>query len=80
MSSVDSEEMDAADGGDVIYFERGAVPKDVVADLALRFPERPPQLVPPMPDWLGAMLAGWDMRRHEVTCCYYTLAPIINIS
>ena len=66
VSSVDSEELDAADGGDVIYLEKGAVPGDVVATLAERFPGRPPKLVPPMPDWLGALLAGWDLRRHEV--------------
>ena len=66
MSSIDSEEMDAADGGDVIYLEKGALPKDLVADLAGRFPERTPQMVPPMPDWLGALLGGWDLRRHEV--------------
>ena len=66
MSSVDSEELDAADGGDVIYLEKGAVPEAVVSGLAERFPERPPQLVPPMPDWLGALLSGWDLRRHEV--------------
>ena len=69
VSSVDSEELDAADGGDVIYLEKGAVPEAVVSGLAERFPEMPPQLVPPMPDWLGALLAGWDLRRHEVT--YY---------
>ena len=68
MSSVDSEEMDAADGDEVIYVEKGdCMTEAVLSGLAERFPERPPKAVPPMPHWLGALLAGWDLRRHEVT-------------
>ena len=70
VSSVDSEDLDSAattvPGGDVIYLPKSDLPEDVMRGLAERFPEKPPKLVPPMPAWLGEMLSGWDMRRHEV--------------
>lgn len=50
---------------DHIYLDDVADAAGVVASLSARF-DPPPKLVPPMPEWLNALLDDWEFKRHEV--------------